>query len=644
MINVNQLTQQLRMLPDAALQRVAMMYKQDPYIFPMIISEDMARKKLRASAQAQAVRPQPKVNDQAIASLGYTPEEVGIAGLQAPNMQNMADGGIAGQADEMEFAERSEPVVRMAEGGVARYQTGGSTPFSRSALGQIFTGSTERTNLAREQVDLQNDLRSLYGARAGFLGSFMEQSDIDREAAKAVYALLPSLSVEELRALKQYGVAGIRDTLKQKAPELFEKLDADARARAKTPAPVKQPLPPQTGLTAESLKNIPTAYETVAAAYGPDAERMPQPSVLAAEQRAGTAPGRGAPGGAGVGVAGAPGAARPAGAGAAPGTAPARPGEDDVARAKRTAAEFFDENAVKGDVEAYVARTKQNIAEGRGRVEQALKKDGKAYEGLEALLQQEGVDAKKGLEQDKAMAILNAGLAMMAGTSPRALENIGKGAMVGTGQYADAIKDFKKAAKERQRAMADIEQARRAEARDDTKTMLAYEQSAEVRLDNAENFGIKAIMDVTNARAGAAASILNRIHSDAAAMQRVKVQEAGATARQEREITSRTSLAQAENATRIALANMPGTEERLIRAFGTDPEFRKAYEQFRSVGADQRALQDMLVKIASSPGGMQILKQQDAELYNTLQAYSSRLSGAGIQAVGSVPQGAGVRP
>jgi len=126
MINVNQITSQLRMLPDQALQRVAMMYKQDPYILPLVVSESMARKQLRMASQARTVAPQPKVNEQAVASLGYTPEEVGIAGLAAPNMERMADGGIAGYDDGgggmmspgmLDFAQKSEPVVRMAEGG-----------------------------------------------------------------------------------------------------------------------------------------------------------------------------------------------------------------------------------------------------------------------------------------------------------------------------------------------------------------------------------------------------------------------------------------------------------------------------------------------------------------------------------------------
>ena len=98
--NVNQLTAQLRMMPDPALQRMAMMYKNDPYIFPMVISEDMARKKMRQAAQAEMVQPQPKVVDQALMSMGEQPQAApGLAALRAPNMETMSDGGIAGYAD-----------------------------------------------------------------------------------------------------------------------------------------------------------------------------------------------------------------------------------------------------------------------------------------------------------------------------------------------------------------------------------------------------------------------------------------------------------------------------------------------------------------------------------------------------------------
>ena len=130
--NSEKITSQLATLPDQALKQMAMMHKADPYILPLIISEDGRRKQMRQAAQAQmAAMPQPKVADAALAQMGALPEEQGIGALPAPNMQGMADGGIAGYGDDanegmaqggmFDFAQRSEPVVRMAGGGMAGY-------------------------------------------------------------------------------------------------------------------------------------------------------------------------------------------------------------------------------------------------------------------------------------------------------------------------------------------------------------------------------------------------------------------------------------------------------------------------------------------------------------------------------------------
>jgi hypothetical protein len=119
----------LRFMDDRALQQYAAMHKSDPYIFPLAFQESQNRQKLRMQQQgAQGMRPQPKVADAALQQMAPQPmpETQGIGALPAQNMQGMADGGIAGYDDDANFAERSEPVVMMAEGGVARYQTGGS--------------------------------------------------------------------------------------------------------------------------------------------------------------------------------------------------------------------------------------------------------------------------------------------------------------------------------------------------------------------------------------------------------------------------------------------------------------------------------------------------------------------------------------
>jgi hypothetical protein len=166
--NSEKITSQIAMLPDAALKQMAMMHKSDPYVLPLIISEDGRRKQMRQAAQAQMARmPQPRVADAAVDQMGNVdamgnvtgfargghvlPENQGIGQLPAPNMQRMADGGIAGYGDDQEqgmatggmggmfnFAQQSEPVVRMSGGGMPgympRYKDGDKVVDYRKAI------------------------------------------------------------------------------------------------------------------------------------------------------------------------------------------------------------------------------------------------------------------------------------------------------------------------------------------------------------------------------------------------------------------------------------------------------------------------------------------------------------------------------
>jgi hypothetical protein len=467
-------------------------------------------------------------------------------------------------------------------------------------------------------------------------GAFVRQTDTDKEVAEFVDTLLPSLSLPQLRALKQYGLTGIRDVIAEKNPDLFNKLISEAGKRAQPPATAKtRPVSPQGErpyLSPESQAALQRA-EAGSSYYGEappvEGQRTVDPRLLT-----GTAAARDAA----LNTSGAA-PARSAGAGAG------RPGaQDSATRAIDAASRFFDPKGVREETDAYTKSVTEDIEKGRTRLSEALKKDTPAYAGLESLLKKEEVEAKEGLGKDKAMAILNAGLAMMAGGSPRALENIAKGAMVGTGQYSEALKDFKKSAKERQRAMADIEQARRAEARDDTKTMLAYEERASTRLDSSKQYGLNAVMAVTNARSGAAAQIFNAME-----------QEAGANARSAAQIASQERInaanreaqdnqARLNRQTQLQIAQLPGTEERLIRAFATDPQFRKAYEDLKSVGGDQRAAAELVTKIVTTPGALEGLKVTNPPLYATINAMITRMSASTIQPVSSSTPPPGARP
>ena len=156
---LSNISDNLAMMPDPALQKFAQMHKTDPYMVSLALSESNRRKKMRMAAQGQAgAMPQPKVADAAIAGMAQTqlPEDQGIAQIPAPNMQAMADGGIAGYGDGddvprrngmaqggmYDFAQRSEPVLRMAGGGMAGYMPGFK---NTGAVNAAFEAALEKT-------------------------------------------------------------------------------------------------------------------------------------------------------------------------------------------------------------------------------------------------------------------------------------------------------------------------------------------------------------------------------------------------------------------------------------------------------------------------------------------------------------------
>jgi len=140
--NTQKLTSQMAMMPDAALKQMAMMHKNDPYTFPLIIAEDARRKEIRQAAMSKMSAPQPKVNETEIAQMGVLPENQGIGALNAPNLERMADGGIAGYADGgqqpgmFNYAQMAPAVDlhpnsgvtprSMAGGGIASFGVGGN--------------------------------------------------------------------------------------------------------------------------------------------------------------------------------------------------------------------------------------------------------------------------------------------------------------------------------------------------------------------------------------------------------------------------------------------------------------------------------------------------------------------------------------
>ena len=138
---------------------------------------------------------------------------------------------------------------------------------------------------------------------------------------------------------------------------------------------------------------------------------------------------------------------------------------------------------------------------------------GKAFEGLETELKEEK-DAVKGKEaKNLQMALINAGLAIAGGSSRYAMENIGKGALVGTKQYTDGLDKLEAAAKERRKMTAMIDEARRAEARGDFKEKNEFETRAFELGVNSRKASIEGLAKIYDKNTKAATDIFNNLES-----------------------------------------------------------------------------------------------------------------------------------
>jgi hypothetical protein len=521
---------------DPQLQQFAAMHKANPYVLSLVVQEDTARKQMRMAAQAQATGGEPpKVVDQAVASIGQMPQmpmppqgpggPMPQGGPMPPQGAGPAPGGPAGIA-----ALQAPNMARMADGGIAGYPDDDEVGMAEGGVAR-YNGATGSVTSVLDQVQapvMQNlqDLQTQLSSTEQMLAAAAKSGDPQslNYYAQAVQALRNQIGTITER---HFG---------NRAPEVMRSLTA-APAAAAAPA-VAQMTPQQ-----REQFNPPMAAAQPGPGAAPAAQRKP---------------------------AAGPGPAAAASAAAAPAPAMAQP---TAAGAKETAAQFLDRKAIEDAVKVYGTDEAAAVNQARMRREAALANRGQALTGLEALYRKEEEGSKGEMEQAKAFALINAGLAMMAGGSPNALQNIGKGAAVGMGQYQEAIKDFKKAARERQRGIAEIENARRAEERDDVKSMLQFEERADDRMANARKFGISAIMDAGVKNAEIAARIYD-----------TQVTQAGALQREQLGIASRERIAAADIAARKEIDRTPA-EVRLMEWL-RNPENKKLYE---SVQASKRA-------------------------------------------------------
>jgi len=483
---------------------------------------------------------------------GGLPEDYGIGRLPAQNIERMADGGIAGYGDDegmaqggmFEFAQRSEPVIRMAEGGVPGYAKGvyNDTRFREYLKAIGMTGSEFANADAATKQKVLSDFGDItsgpqkaapkpaaptapaaptkegilykpakavgeavkYGKGAakgvpfvsGAIGAYQGLSD-----ANAASGFYNDPNVSTLEKAKQAGLTTVKAGLPVAAAgigSLFtpagtffgglagtaasEYLDLETDALKEWKKANPQATPEQTKQAAAKLK--PT--------YSPDdqsnaeakrlglkvnADTMSKPPEAADAADTGT-------GGQGIGGGGA--------------------GGTSAQSIKDMYAMFAGPQNVRDTQLNDIERRYKELAESRTSAAQRdydqlqadLAARGEYGKDREAKLKGKGERIAKEEGQSGGLALLEAGLAMMSGTSPNAFANIGQGAMAGTAAYRKSMEKIADARDKLDDAYGRLEDVRFNQKSMDSKELRAAKKG----VDDATNAGLDSLIGFASKR------------------------------------------------------------------------------------------------------------------------------------------------
>jgi hypothetical protein len=260
--------------------------------------------------------------------------------------------------------------------------------------------------------------------------------------------------------------------------------------------------------------------------------------------------------------------------------------------AAKQAAALGDDKEVRKELQDYVERQKKIGEEAVGSFEKGIAGLPEAYKQYEARLQKEEAEAATDKDKALGMSIFKAGLAMMSGTSQNAFENIGKGAMVGLEDQQAALKDFKKAQRERDKAFGDIEAARLADKRGDLKTKLELESRAADRNAAAEGKMVDGI-----------AKLFDTNKTNARGIYQTGVEQVNQN--------QRTIYEQGEQTKRtIIQANAPTGLERIYR----DPVLYKKHIDAQTAATGMRGDDALIANYIKNPVALKLLEQSDPQL------------------------------
>ena len=517
MLNVKTLTNTLSRMELPELHDYATLHKNDPYIVTLALSIANQKKQMKAGQAGQAgMQPQPKVVDQELSQMmaplpqqQSLPEDQGIGQLPAPNMQNMAEGGIVAFDDGGEVPSFAGPAGSYVDPLAAYLKQLGITPQEFLAK----TGPEQQQIRAQAPVAIPKTPPPAVVTEKPGIKTLLGKSMTKGLPAAQVAAGLLSTSDEELKTLKQADEARIArwQSIVNESPE-----DYASRKVAEFEAQAGKKLSPDARLAYMSQfvqDKIAGQVKRGEAGYTTESQR-PAPTTTYTGKK--PLPGKTPPGQPPV----APGAA------ASSADADYMAGIDKLLKGSQTGGAKTTLDAKRYDVTAPQLasatpkdmadrlaagmgpnptvsplagqQTELNKAKVASRQKYAddlanqFKEQGLAFTDTLNKLTSKEKRVQTMEDNQLGMSMFEAGLAMMAGESPYAMVNIGKGAQVGTKKYME-IQDKVEGARDKiDDAKMKIEEFRRNEA-----NMNAREQRlARKDVDDAVSDGAQASLNL----------------------------------------------------------------------------------------------------------------------------------------------------
>jgi hypothetical protein len=565
MLNVKTLTDTMSRMELPQLQQYAALHKNDPYIVTLALSIANQKKQMKAGQAGQAgMMPQPKVADQQIAQMSAPPpqqmaqampEDQGIGTLPAQNMQNFAGGGIVafggggdvpgyqsgaftGQLTPQQIADLYETDQKLAAQAEAR--------ASRAVVGDaVGKGLKFGATRVAPAVALGADLFYTSPDEIARLRAAEEKKKPAARTAAAQSILNESPEDYALRKVSELEAKGgkklspdarnmaMSQFVNDKIGGQVQRGDASLTTSSQLPAPANV----YTGTALPGL--TPSGKEPLAKAQpAPSAEDAYLSGInkLRTDSQTG--------GGAGI-----------------PRLDAKRYSFTPEQLTKLTPADFAQavDSAMPKDPTASPFDTQQtelNRANTAARqtskkeLEQQFEKQGLAFKDTLEKLTSKETRVKTMEDNQLGVSMFEAGLAMMAGESPHAMVNIGKGAQVGTKKYAE-IQDKVEGARDKIDEMKmKIEEFRRNEANMNSRELRAAQRD----IDDSVSAGAQSMINLAREQYGLNKNQALSFFTNSQLAQQFNVSEKNRAAAQNQQTAANIDTAYAQMANQASIA------------------------------------------------------------------------------------------